>query len=422
MALPHPPGSEPSPQNGVTAAPHRTRARIVLEAVTVLLVAACLRPLITSVGPVLDDIGEDANASEVALGLLGSLPLIAFALVSPFAAGMARRWGAERVVFWSLLVMAAAAAGRMVDAVAAVWTMTALIGAAIAIGNVLVPAIVKHDFPGHTSLATGLYSAVMGCVAAAGAGLAVPLETALGGWRYALGVWAVLPLFVALLWRLHRSGTAVPEPEPRPVSAGRSLWLSPAAWQMTLFFGLQSATFYTMITWLPTIEMAHGRSDHVAGAHLFYYQLVGVVAGLIVTAAMHGRRDQRWPAVLVSLPVAVAAFGFAVAPELSLPWVLLAATGSASSLTVALSLIAQRTADAGQTASLSGMAQSVGYLLAAAGPIAAGLLAGRLDNWSAVLVLVGTLALAQAVIAIWAGRDAPVINHDPSELVTSSHA
>ena len=97
MALPHPPGSEPSPQNGVTAAPHRTRARIVLEAVTVLLVAACLRPLITSVGPVLDDIGEDANASEVALGLLGSLPLIAFALVSPFAWCSGRCWSWQQL-------------------------------------------------------------------------------------------------------------------------------------------------------------------------------------------------------------------------------------------------------------------------------------------------------------------------------------
>lgn len=358
MAPPPPPGTTTSSHSSGTVA-RRSRARLALDAATVLLVAACLRPLITSVGPLLGDIGDDTNASEVALGLLGSLPLIAFAIVSPFVAGMARRWGAERVLLWSLLLMSAAAAGRMIDAVAAVWTMTALVGAAIAIGNVLVPAIVKQDFPGHTSLATGLYSAVMGCVAAAGAGLAVPLDTVLGGWRYALGVWAVLPLFVALLWRLHRRGVAVPESAP-PVSVGRPLWLSPAAWQLTLFFGLQSATFYTLITWLPTIEMAHGRSDSVAGAHLFYYQLVGVAAGLMVTAAMHGRRDQRWSAVMVSLPVAVAAFAFALAPDLSLLWVVLAATGSGSSLTVALSLIAQRTADAAQTAALSGMAQSVG--------------------------------------------------------------
>ncbi|WP_084516376.1 MFS transporter [Microtetraspora niveoalba] len=385
----------------------------VVKLLAVLLVAGCLRPALTSVGPVLDLVGADTGLGTTALGALGALPLLAFAALSPVVHRPGARFGAERVVLWALVALAAGIAVRSLPGAAWLWAGTAVAGASIAAGNVLVPSIVKRDHPGAVSRVTGLYTAVMTGFAALASGVAVPIATGYG-WRWSLAVWAAPALLAAAVWTMRTRGPRGPRGRADVAGAAapavsaapeKPVWRSAVAWQVTFFMGLQSTTFYLMVNWLPTIEIARGVPASTAGWYLFLFQAVGIVSGLAVIAVMGARADQRATGVLVSLPMAAAMAGMVWAPGWSPVWVVVAGIASGSSIVVALALIGLRTRTFSQTAKLSGMAQSVGYLLAAAGPIAAGRLADGSGTWTPVLALIAGIALAQTCVALWAGRD-----------------
>lgn len=381
----------------------RSRGATVLALVTILLVAACLRPAITSMGPVLDEVGRDAGISHAGLGLLGALPLLMFALVSPWA-GTAVRWrGAEQVIAWALLGLVVGIGVRSWVDGWGLWLGTAVAGASIALANVVTPTLLKRDFA-KAAMATAVFTTTLSGAAALASGLSVPLADELGGWRGGLSAWALVPALVLPLWLLRmRTTPDTVQPSSVDRQALRVVLRSPVAWQVAFFFGLQSLVFYTLITWLPTIEQSAGTSDTEAGVHLLLLQLVGLPIGLVVGLVMERRTDQRVTAVCVSVPVVVAMTGLATAPHLALLWVIVGCTGTGSSLAVALALILQRTPTSAHTTALSGMAQSFGYLLAAAGPILAGEVAGR-AGWRVVLLGLAGIALAQTILAFWAAR------------------
>jgi CP family cyanate transporter-like MFS transporter len=181
-----------------------------------------------------------------------------------------------------------------------------------------------------------------------------------------------------------------------------------------VFFGLQSATFYTVVTWLPSIEHSFGVSERAAGLHLLVYQVLGSACGLAIGVLMQRRDDQRFAAVAISLPVAVAMLGFIAAPSAALLWVVIAAAGAGAALTVALALIVLRTSNSTETAALSGMAQAVGYLIGSIGPFGAGLLADS-GGWKPVLLCTAGVATFQTVLGLWAGRGSPVQHHPIQE-------
>lgn len=378
----------------------RSRALLL---VTVLVVAANMRPTITSVGPLIDRIGADTGLGPAALGLLGAIPVLAFAVVSPLVAALSRRLGVERTVLIALAVLIVATVIRSLPGWnALLWVGTALIGAAIAVANVLVPAVVKADFPDRIAVATGAYSSALGVFAALASGLAIPIAD-LAGWRVALGCWAGLAVVGFVVWatRGWHAGpaTASGSPSTAPV------WSSATAWQCALFMGAQSTVFYSLITWLPTLERGIGIDAVTGGWHLFAFQVAGVVAGLAVTAALHGRGDLRIPAVAVSGGMAIGMLGLLIAPGVALLWVLVAGVASGASLVVALTFIGTRARNGEDAARLSGMVQGVGYLLAALGPIGVGLLLSATGAWQAGAVAVAAVALVQCVPAYLAGRD-----------------
>ncbi|GAB3720588.1 MFS transporter [Nocardiopsis nanhaiensis] len=395
--------------NDTVVAPPRTWPRALLALGALLLVASCLRPALTTVGPVLEQIGATTGLSDGALGLLTALPLLGFALFSSIVHGPAARWGVDRVLLAALAVLAAGIAIRSLPAMPALWIGTAMIGAGVAFGNVLVPVILRRDHPKRIALFTGVSTSVMTGFAAVGAGLAVPLAAALGGWRISLGLWAVPVVVAFLLWaaRSHWIPAAVPAPSATgtPSEPTGSVWRSATAWQVTAFMGLQSTAFFTLINWLPSVETARGVPPETAGWHLFALQIAGVVAGLAVSALMGRRAEQRPACLAVSLAILVAMAGLLWVPQWGFLWILLAGTGTGSSIVVALALIGLRGRSQSETTRLSGMAQSMGYLLAAGGPAAAGALIQITGSPDLVLVLVGGLALAQTVVAFWAGRD-----------------
>lgn len=370
----------------------------------VFLVALNLRPPLTSVGPLLPQIGAEEGLSGGVLGLLGALPLLTFAVISILVHRFSRALGPERAVLFALLLLVAGILIRSYTDTVGLWIGTLVIGAAIAIGNVLVPAIVKRDYSSKVSRATSIYSACMAIGASVASAIAVPLSGA-AGWRGSLAFWAIPALIVALLW-IPRARTREQVVEP-PVSddfPATSVWKQPTAWLVTAFMGLQSSTFYFMVTWLPTIEISTGISAEQAGVHLFLYQIVGIAAGLAIPRLMRRPDNQIAATVTASVPMLIGVLGMMFVPAFNAVWAVVAGMGTGASLVVALSLIGLRGRSQHETTQLSGMAQSVGYLLASAGPIGAGYLAEGTGGWTVPLLLIALLATVQLVVAVPAGR------------------
>ncbi|WP_127548765.1 MFS transporter [Actinoplanes sp. OR16] len=371
---------------------------------TVFLVALCLRPAITAVGPLLPQISADQHLGEAAQGLLGALPLLAFALVSPQVHRLSRRLGTERAVLLALLVLAAGGVVRSYTGSGGLWVGTLVIGCAIAVGNVLVPAIVKRDYARNVSRATGFYTAFITLAAATASALAVPIA-GLADWRLALAIWSLLALIVAVIW-LPRTRTLQDRPSPATTSSPEtiSVWRQPRAWLITAFMGLQSTTFYVLVTWLPTIEIDGGLSERTAGLHLFLFQGMGILGGLAIPFLLRPERLRPAGAVIASLPVLIAIIGLLAAPGIAVVWAAIAGLGQGAALVTALTLISLGGRDHAETTRLSGMAQSLGYLLAACGPFLAGLLAEQTGTWKASLLLVAGFAVLQVVVGAAAAR------------------
>jgi CP family cyanate transporter-like MFS transporter len=384
-----------------TAGPPRlNRAALV----GVLVIAACLRPAITSVGPVLPEIGAELGLGPVAQGAVGAIPLLCFAAASGLVHALTSRTGHHRAVTIALAGIALAIGLRSLPLAGALWVGTVLVGLAIAIGNVVVSGLVKREFAARVSLATGLYSAVMGVSASLASGLSAPLSAGLGGWRPGLAVWVVPTLLALGLWLvLSRRTDEAPADATTAVPPAPTPWRSALAWQVTGFFGLQSLSFYLMVTWLPTMAADRGYGPAEAGWLLFWFQVVGVVVGPVTAWWADRLPDQRVLCAAAGLLMAVAALGALAAPGLLWLWVILAGCSAGGAFALALALAPLRTRTPADTVRLSGMAQSVGYLIAAAGPVVAGWLAAA-TNWGVVVAAVGVLALAQAAVGSLAGR------------------
>ncbi|GAA1346637.1 CynX/NimT family MFS transporter [Arthrobacter roseus] len=369
----------------------------------ILLIAINLRVGFVSVGPLLADISQDLRLSPTMAGVLTALPLMSFALFSPLAPRLAARLGLNRAVWASLTLLAVGITLRSLPVLGAVWVGTAVLGAAIAALNVLLPSVVKRDFPLRVSQVTGIYSALQGGCAAIGAGLVVPIAH-LSGWRPALGLWAglVLIALAALVpgIRARESRRADTPTE----SSGRPPWRSLLGWQITLFMGLQSTAFFVLMGWLPSIERSYGVPASVSGTHVALFLVVGTLSSLSTGLILHQLKSPLLVAVAASALTVVAFAGLALIPTASLLWMIIGAAGCGSLIVTALSLFSLRTANHRQAASLSGMAQSVGYGIAAVGPVAFGALYGISGTWSLPLWIMAGLMVVLCGLAIPVSR------------------
>lgn len=373
--------------------------------VGVVLVAANLRAPLTGVGPLLPGIEASTGLSGTAIGLLSTLPLLTFAATSPLVGRTAHRHGAPRALFFSLAVLVAGLLMRSLPGVFFLFAGTVVIAAAIAYGNVLLPAVIKSTVPDdRIAQATGLYVTAMGLLAALSSGVSVPLADHLpGGWRTALGCWAALAVLALAVWipQYRRSGPAAATPATRE----RIPWRSPLAWQVSVFMGLQSLGFYTTIAWLPSIVHDHGVGEAAAGWQLFLFQIVGLVSSSALPVLVRRRMDQRFLAAAASAIVALSFALLALAPQLAVVSSVLTGLGGGACLVLALAFQGQRAANASQAAALASMAQSVGYLVAAVGPLLLGALHDLTGGWTLPLLLLVALTLGQAAVGAGAGRD-----------------
>ena len=288
----------------------------------ILMIATTLRVTFTGVAPLLDTIRQDYGLSTAQTGLLTTLPLLAFAFISPLAAGVARRLGMERSLFIALLLICIGIGVRSLPSASLLFIGTAIVGCGIALGNVLLPGLIKRDFPGQVAKLTGAYSLTMGAAAAAGSALIVPLSLGNAGWHGALLMLMFFPLVALLLW--------LPQWRQRPAATltgagalhNRAIWRSALAWQVTLFLGINSLIYYVIIGWLPAILLSHGYSETQAGSMHGLLQLATAVPGLAIPLILHRLNDQRGIAGLVALMCAVSAAGFWFAPGLAVVWTL----------------------------------------------------------------------------------------------------
>lgn len=393
--------SEPPNVSASVSAPRR-RLGVLAVAALIFLVALNLRPAITAVGPVIAEIGATFDIGEGLLGLLGALPLFMFALLSPLTSTLSTRIGVERVIWYALIAIAVGIAIRSLLGAGGLWIGTAIAMGAIAVGNVLVPVIVRTDFQGRVPLATGIYTACMGTAAAIASATVAPIAGELG-WQRSLLLWAIPAVIVAVLW-FPRARSSAPSRNIGGITPGTSVWRSRSAWWLTGFMGLQSAIFYFMITWLPTIEMEQGVSAEAAGMTLFWYQLVGLTAGLIAPLFLSVGNTQLTATLTATIPLFLGLTGLLLTPQYAFAWSIVIGFGSGTSLVVSLSLIAMRASDAVHTAKLSGMAQSGGYLIAALAPLIAGLLAQTTGSFTPALIMMVGCAGLQLIAAVFTGR------------------
>jgi MFS transporter, CP family, cyanate transporter len=395
------------PSAGVPA----SRWAAVLVWAAVVAVAFNLRTAITVVGPLIPLIREDLGASNVLLGLVGTIPVLAFGLVAPAAPVLNRRFGLGRSLAGSLVLLAAAIALRSAGGVGWLLVGTALLGVAIAIGNVLLPALVKARFADRASMVTSAYTATMVLAATVSAGVAVPLADA-RSWEVSAGIWAVPSLLGALVVAaavIASGRLAPPGAGTAPAAAGLPtavLYRSRLAWTVTAFMGLQSTLFYVTIAWLPDIFLDRGMDVAAAGAMVSVLNVAGLVGVLAIPTLSRGRADQRrsaWAsgvccvggAALLLVP------GTGAAPIASA----VLGLGLGATIGLALSFFALRTATPADAAALSGMAQTWGYLLAAGGPVAWGALRDATGSWTAPVLLLLLVAVAASATCLAAARD-----------------
>ncbi len=371
----------------------------------ILLIATSLRVTFTGAAPLLDAIRTDYALTTAQTGLLTTLPLLAFALISPLAAGLARRIGMERSLLIALLLIIAGIALRSLPSAALLFGGTAVIGCGIALGNVLLPGLIKRDFPGQVAKLTGAYSLTMGAAAALGSALVVPVALSGAGWHGALLMLMVFPLLALLLW--------LPQWRQRPAGSlsgsralqSRGIWRSTLAWQVTLFLGINSLIYYVIIGWLPAILQSHGYSETEAGSLHGLLQLATAAPGIVVPLILLRLKDQRGVAGLSALMCAVSSAGLWFMPDLAVMWTLIFGFGSGATMILGLTFIGLRASSAHQAAALSGMAQSVGYLLAACGPPLMGKIHDANGDWRIPLLACGLVSVVMAICGILAGRD-----------------
>lgn len=369
------------------------------------LIGINLRPALSSLAPVLADVRSSTGLSAAGAGWLTTVPVVCLGVFGPLAPRLANRFDSERVIFFFLLTLAAGIALRSLFSVAGLFAGTVLAGASIGVIGVLLPGIVKRDFPERPAAMTGFYTMALCLGAAVAAGATVPLRDGFGGdWRPALAFWAVPAALAAVSWlpQLHTRHAH----SARARYEVRGLWRDRLAWQVTAYMGLQSSLAYCVFGWFPLILQERGLSALDAGFMLSSTVMFQLVTALGAPSLATRGKDQRAAtAVLLGLTL-TGLLGALYAPlDTIWIWVILLGLGQGGLFSIALTLIVLRSPDSHVAAHLSGMAQSVGYTLAALGPLGMGLLREWSGGWSSVGPLFVAITATAFLAAMGAGRN-----------------
>ncbi|MDF2660684.1 MAG: transporter [Paenibacillus sp.] len=396
------------PHNQQSSNTRVSAAWVIVAAI--VCIAVNLRAPLTSVGPLVGLIKDHLHISNTSAGLITTVPLLAFALFSPFVPRLGHKIGVELLIFLSILGLTAGITLRSLSGVAALFIGTAVLGLAISVCNVLLPSLIKREFPQRIGLMTGMYSISMNLFGAIASGISVPVAVGLGlGWQGALGVWGLLSIVSLVCWlpymkRRRQAGSAAVSNQSDGGTV--NVWRSALAWQVTLFMGLQSTLFYVLIAWLPELLVQQGVSANQSGWYLSIMQLALLPFTFIVPIVAGRLSSQRSLVIIMSILLISGTSGLLAGnPGWMVAWIVVLGIGGGFAFGLSMMFFGLRTQNARQAAALSGMAQSVGYLLAAGGPTLFGLLHDVTNGWKVPLVTLVGIAVLLGGFGLGAARD-----------------
>ncbi|MFO1443179.1 MFS transporter [Bacillus sp. Bva_UNVM-123] len=378
----------------------------------IIFVAFTLRPAITAVGPLVGEIRADTGISNGAAGLLTTLPLLAFGLLSPFIPKISRQLGNEWSILLGLIILSLGLLIRSTGLIIFLFMGTVLIGSGIAICNVLLPGIVKGNFPRKVGLLTGVYTLSMGLWAGLAPGLSTPLAINLQlGWQISLAVYVLL-LFIAIIIWLPQLKRNVHKTHHNITHSHSSLWFSAIAWQVTFFMGLQSFVYFSITAWLPEILISYGFSIASAGWMVTLMQFSGLPANFIIPVLADRLQHQKGIALAIGLLCIIGLLGllYGSSPFVIIICIIMIGIALGAAISHSLTLIGLRAVNARQASELSGMAQSVGYMLAAIGPFVIGFLFDLFHTWTLPLILLIFASVLFTIAGIGAGRNQYVLD------------
>ncbi len=374
---------------------------------SLVFISLAIRPPVASIGPLVEELVRTEFLTLFQVSLMSSLPIVCFgigAFASPY---LVKKFTLNKAMMFVLLILSVAMAIRLIGGFPAIITSTVVIGLAIAIANVLIPTIVREQFPDRIELITGVYVTLLAISASFSAAIAVPSSDLLGGWRGALAVWILPALFAIVFWiPLFRSKsvTKVTSVETH-AEEKRAVVRSSLTWGIVFFFGLQSGGFYSILNWLPSLLIDRGMSEVDAGGLLGLTTFVGVPSGFLASLLFRKFKSLSGIAIVMTSLTLTGLLMIWLTPELLVLACVITGFGFAATFPLSLTLIGSRASTSTQTTALSALAQGWGYLISAAGTFGFGLLRDVTGNWDASLVLVSVLTFVQLFAGAVAGRD-----------------
>lgn len=374
----------------------------------IIVIAANLRTPLTAVGPLVSLIRDDVHISNTLAGLITTVPLLAFALLSPLVPKLGRRYGVERIILIALIFLTVGIVIRSLSGAANLFIGTAILGFAIAVCNVLLPSIIKRDFPNKMGSMTGVYSISMSLSGAIASGISVPLAMNAGlKWQGALGIWGILSFISILCWLPQfRNQTKRTATTNRKTAGDVNVWRSPLAWQVTMFMGIQSMVFYVLIAWLPEILKQQGIPSNQSGWYLSIMQLAMLPFTFMVPVIAGRLSSQRSLVAVTCTLLLTGTLGLLYGSSgIVLLWIILLGIGGGFAFSLSMMFFGLRTENAHQAAELSGMAQSIGYLLAAVGPALIGYLHDATNRWNLPLFILLGASVLLFLVGMGAAKD-----------------
>jgi MFS transporter, CP family, cyanate transporter len=382
-----------------------------LVIVGIVLAALNLRPAITSLGALLEEMRVGLHMSGSVAGALTSVPPLCFAIFGIAAPRLARRFGPGAVVCGGMVAITTGLLIRpFAGGTAGFLAASALALMGIAVSNVLMPVIVKRYFPDRVGSMTGLYSMALALGTSVAAAATVPMTEALGGsWRVGLAVWAVLAALAVLPWigmardrgaaaRNTVAAQAQESPAPR-------ITRSPTAWALGCFFGLQATGAYITMGWMPQIFRDAGVSAGTAGVLLAVTMVMGVPLAFVIPRLATRMKTQGPIVVALGLCGLTGYAGLFFAPAAGAwAWALLLGVSNCA-FPLALTMIGMRSRTGAGVVRLSAFAQSTGYLISIPGPLLVGVLYQHSGGWGLPIALMAGLIVPQIAVGILAGRD-----------------
>ena len=387
------------------------RQSIISITILVILISCNLRAPITGAGSLISIISDDFLLSSGAAGMLTTLPLLAFAAVSPIVGSFSGKIGAGKLFIISIAVLIT---GIIIRSTLGEWGLflgTLLLGMAIAVGNVMLPAVIKSKFPDRIEAMTSLYTVIMQIVAAVATAVGVPLS-AVFGWRAALGLWAFTAAAALVVCNVNRD-MSIRDISSRPAEldgrpADRDLYSAPMTWWITFYMGVQSMMFYSFVAWLSPMLQSRGYGDEAAGYMLTVYVIMGMAGSAALSFIMKRNKSQSTTGVMLGSLYLLGMICMLLSPYLTgllLPGIIVCGFCSGTCISFSMALFGLHTSDGESASRLSGLAQSVGYLVAAVGPVVLGKIFDITQSWNIPLVILTAAAVFLIAAGSVVGRD-----------------